>query len=99
MDLNEAIYKIRSKEKMIKPVFQAETGKSKTDLEKEIAAALSTTKKELQHQAKEGYFTTKEAKDIHSALSQMPVLKDLPTGEIVAVFPEFKANEFYIHAI
>ena len=99
MDLNEAIYLIRSKEKMIKSDFQVGTGKSKAYLESQIATALATTKKELLRQARDGYFTTKEARDIHEALSQMPILEVLPTGEAVATFPEFRANELYIHSI
>lgn len=99
MDLNEAIYLIRSKEKMIKPDFQAGTGKSKAYLEDQIAAALATTKKELNKQVRDGYFTATEAKNIHAALSTMPILECLPSGEAVATYPEFRANELYIHSI
>jgi len=99
MDINEAIYLIRSKEKMIKPTFQAGGGNSKEYLEEKISEALLNTKKELNKQVRDGYFTKAEAKNIHEALSQMPILECLPTGEAVATFPEFWSNELYIHSI
>ena len=99
MDVNEAIYMIRSKEKMIKADFEKGTGHSTSYLEDLIAGALKTTKAELSKQVKEGYFTRTEAKGIYEALAQMPILDTLPTGEAVATYPEFRANELYIHSV
>lgn len=99
MDLNEAIYKIRSKEKMIRADFEVGTGDSQEYLTDLIAQASTTTKKELNKQVREGYFTSKEAQDIHKALSTMPMLECLESGEAVATYPEFKANELHIHSV
>ena len=99
MDLNEAIYLIRSKEKMIKPTFETGGGSTKAYLEGQITAALLSTKKDLNKQVREGYFTAAEAKGILAELSTMPILECLPSGEAVATYPEFKANELYIHSI
>lgn len=99
MELNEAIYKIRSKEKMIKADFSVGTGNTKEDLQELIDASLKTTKTELSKQVKDGYFTRKEANDIYGALAQMPILDTLPTGEAVATYPEFRANELYIRSV
>ena len=95
MELNEAIYKIRSKEKMIKADFEVGSGDSKEYLEGLIREALATTKRELNKQD----FPKAEAKGIHAALSTMPVIKILDTGEAVATFPEYKMNELHIHSV
>jgi hypothetical protein len=53
----------------------------------------------LNKQAREGSFTTKEAKGIYEALSQMPILEVLDNNTAYAVFPEFKANELFIRSV
>ncbi len=99
MDINEAVYLIRSKEKMIRPMFEVGEGSTKAYLENRINAARLNTKKELQRQVREGYFTKAEAKGIHEALATMSILECLPTGEAVATFPEFWNNELYVYSV
>ncbi len=96
MDLNEAIYLIRSKEKMIKADYRIGSGNTKEYLEGRIKEALQTTRKELNKQVKERVFTSETAKGIFEALSTMPKLVVLDSGEAVATFPEYRLNELHI---
>jgi len=97
--LTEAIYKIRSKEKMIRASYEKGTGTTRAFLEDRIREAAEKTEQELNSQVEQGYFTKQEAAEILEALSTMPVIREVRQGILVATFPEFKLNELYVQSV
>jgi RecG-like helicase len=95
----EAIYKIRSKEKMIRATYTSSSETTRDYLEGLIENALKTTHRELKEQTKQGIWTKEEATSIYEALETMPVIKDVGPNVLIATFPEFKLNELYIHSV
>lgn len=97
--LPEAIYKIRSKEKMIRASYEKGAGTNRAFLEDRIKEAAEKTEQELNSQVEQGYFTKQEATDILAVLCTMPVIREVRRGILVATFPEFKLNELYVHSV
>lgn len=97
--LNQAIYMIRSKEKMIRATYEKGTGHTRAYLEQLIVDAQNKTREELEAQVEQGYFTEGECNQIITALNSMPVIREVQEGVLVATFPEFKLNELYVRSV
>jgi hypothetical protein len=99
MTLDEAIYLIRSKEKMLRTNISVGSGHTKEYLQKLIDESLRRTKKELLKQAGEGSFTKQEALDVYKELSTVPVLETFDEQTAVATFIEYLGNELTVHSV
>lgn len=97
--LHEAIYKIRSKEKMIRASFEQGVGATRSYLEGRMEEARTTTSKELKAQVKQGYFTEKDSSQILHELNTMFKIEEPEPGILVATFPEYTLNELYLRGI
>src|SRR6266542_4424502 len=97
--LAEAIYKIRNKEKMIRVIYEQGTGTNRAYLETLIQAARENTQRELKAQVKQGYLKEAETSNILKELDTIASIINPEPKILIATFPEYIANEFYIHSV
>jgi hypothetical protein len=97
--LAEAVYKIRSKEKMIRATFEQGAGHTRAYLEERIQIARDNTKKELKTQVKQGYLKEADAANILKEFELITTIDNPEPQILVATFPEFIMNEFYVRSV
>jgi hypothetical protein len=99
--IQEALYKIRSKEKPIQAYFRRGEGNTREYLEDLIYDAQEMTRLEFEEQVDNGVFTEEEAESIGEALAAMAEIKksEADNNVLIAIYPEFKLNQLIINSV
>lgn len=97
--IHQAMSKIMSKEKPIKVTNRKGDGTTKDFLNDVIKESLLVTRAELDNQVTNGKFTKAEATEIFEALKLLPEITQPRPGTLVAVYPEYKLGDVYLHSI